>query len=129
MTFIPPAPANHRNSGVVVLSTGLVSVNAQNDTWGGGSKIGSITLGSTYVTELKVGTTGLNERHTLFLTNDSSKLFYIKATTTLNSSDAILVNSGVAVSVKVDPTQNEKFYGITFAGSSSAIVKIMETKN
>jgi len=129
MTFTPPAPANHRNSGILVASTSLTVNIADllNASWGSATKIGTVTLGSTFVTELKVGTTGLSGRHTLYLTNDSSRLFYVKNTTNLNSSDGLLVNSGVAATIKLDPDQNQKVYGITFTGSAS--IKVMEMKN
>jgi hypothetical protein len=98
-----------------------------NESWGTATKIGSVTVGSTYSTELKVGTTGLNGRHTLFVTNDSSKLLYIKNTTTLSSSDGILLNSGVACNIKLDSTLNKKIYAITFEGT--AVVKVTEIKS
>jgi hypothetical protein len=129
MPFIPPAPANHRNSGVLIASTSLTVNIADllNESWGTATKIGSVTVGSTYSTELKVGTTGLNGRHTLFVTNDSSKLLYIKNTTTLGSSDGILLNSGVACNIKLDSTLNKKIYAITFEGT--AVVKVTEIKS
>jgi uncharacterized protein with beta-barrel porin domain len=129
MPFIPPAPANHRNSGVLIASTSLTVNIADllNESWGTATKIGSVTVGSTYSTELKVGTTGLNGRHTLFVTNDSSKLLYIKNTTTLSSSDGILLNSGVACNIKLDSTLNKKIYAITFEGT--AVVKVTEIKS
>jgi hypothetical protein len=129
MPFIPPAPANHRNSGVLIASTSLTVNIADllNESWGTATKIGSVTVGSTFSTELKVGTTGLDGRHTLFVTNDSSKLLYIKNTTTLGSSDGILLNSGVACNIKLDSTLNKKIYAITFEGS--AVVKVTEIKS
>jgi hypothetical protein len=126
MTFIPPAPANHRNSAVLVASTSLV-VNVGNDAWGPTSVIGRITLGSTFLTELKVGTSALPNRHTLKVLNDSSFLFYVKNTTTLPTSDGVLVNSGVAAEITLNPSQSVKFYGITFAGTAD--IKIIEISN
>jgi hypothetical protein len=126
MVFIPPAPANHRNSAILVASTSI-TVTAGNDAWGENTVIGTVSLSTSALTELKVGTTGLDGRHTLYLTNDSSKLLFIKSTTTLGSSDAILVNSGVAATIKLNPNENQKIYGRTFTGLAS--IKVMEMKN
>jgi hypothetical protein len=54
-------------------------------------------------------------------------LLYIKNTTTLGSSDGILLNSGVACNIKLDSTLNKKIYAITFEGS--AVVKVTEIKS
>jgi len=129
MTFIPPAPANHRNSGVLVASTSLTInlANLLNASWGSETVIGTISVSTAAITELKVGSSALPGRHTLVMTNDSSKLLYIKSTTTLSSSDAILVNSGVAATIKLDPAGSQKIYSRSFTGTAS--VKVMEIKN
>lgn len=129
MPFIPPAPANHRNSGVLAATTGLTVNIAEviGSAWGSGTKVGTVSVSSAGVTELKVGTTGLNGRHTLFVTNDSSILFYIKGTSTLSPTDGILVNSGVSATVKLDQNQNQKLWAISFTGT--ALIKVMEMKS
>lgn len=112
------APANHRNSATVVLSTGIQIKMPGNDVWGAGTRIGTISLTTTAVSELKVGSSNLlHGRHTLILENDTSGLFYIKNTTNLSSTNGFLVDSGTAATIKLDPSKSQKVYAMAFTGT------------
>jgi hypothetical protein len=103
--FTPPA--NHRQYATVVANV-----------WGSGTRIGTVSLTTTAVSELKVGSSlALSGRHTLFAENDTSGLFYIKNTTTLTQADGFLVDSGTMATIKLDPTRIQKIYAIAFTGT------------
>jgi len=107
MTLTPPAPANHRGYGTIL----------DNATWGSGTRISTVALTTAAVTELKSGSTTLSNRHTLFIENDTSGLFYIKNTTSLNTVDGFLVDSGTSATIRLDPTKSQKVYAIAFTGT------------
>lgn len=99
-----------------------------NDTWGPKTRIGTVSLSTAVSTELKVGSSlPLSGRHTLYVANASSKLFYIKNTTTLSSSDGLLVDSGTGATIKLNPTKVQHIYGIAYTGTPQ--VTVVEIKS
>jgi hypothetical protein len=124
-----PEPANHRNSGTVIKDDNTPSNigDLLNASWGPTTKVGIVSMSTSVVTEIKVGTTTLDGRHTLLVTNDSSKLIYIGHSATLSSTNALLLNSGTAARIKLDPNLDQKYYGITFFGLAD--IRVMEMRS
>lgn len=123
---------HHRNSGLLIKNNGE-SVNMADlkekeitvRNISSGSTIGKLSV-STSPVGIKVGSESLENRHTVQVINDSSFLIFVGFDSNMTIDEAVLVQSGLNLELRVDPSEEIKFYAMT--EQATAEITVVEIK-